>query len=262
MAKVCQLFSGSSGNSTYIGSSGGGILIDIGVSARRMTGALADIGVEPSQIQGIFLTHEHKDHVAGLRVFAGKHHIPVFGSEGTLIAVERAGMLTDCFDAYILDLPQLAIGNFGVSCFSTSHDSAESCGYRVELPDGRTVAVCTDLGFVSQGVREGITGCDAIVLESNHDEEMVKTGPYPYYLKERILSRRGHLSNRACSAELPQLVQNGTTRFILSHLSRENNTPMQARQTAMSAFYEYDMKENRDFLLTIAPPCGGSPVLL
>lgn len=262
MSKICQLFSGSSGNSTYIGCAGGGILIDIGVSAKRITEALAMISVPPERIHAVFLTHEHRDHIAGLRVFASRHHIPVFGSEGTMTALEQAGEITAGMDAYILDMPQIAIGDFSVSCFTTSHDSADSCGYRVELADGRKVAVCTDLGFVSQGVRQGIAGCDAVVMESNHDIDMLKTGSYPYYLKERILSRRGHLSNDACAAELPRLVEQGTTRLILSHLSRENNLPALAGRTARGILKEYGMQENRDFTLTVAPPSGGQPVLL
>ncbi len=262
MAKICQLFSGSSGNSTYIGCGNGGILVDIGVSAKRMTQALQSIGVEPDAIQGIFITHEHHDHIAGLRVFAGRHHIPVFGPEGSMMALEEEGCLTDGFDAYILDMPRLAVGDMEISSFTTSHDTSASCGYRVTLPDGQAVAVCTDLGFVSEAVRQGLTGCSAVVLESNHDVDMLKTGPYPYHLKERILSRRGHLSNDACAAELPKLIRGGTTRLVLSHLSKENNLPALARRTALLALKEQGMTENKDFLLEVAPPQGGKPILL
>ncbi len=262
MAKICQLFSGSSGNSTYIGWGNGGILVDIGVSAKRITQALDGISVDPCTIQGIFLTHEHRDHIAGLRVFAGRHHIPVFGSQGTMLALECSGDLTDGVDGYILDVPQLLVGDAQIESFATSHDSAQSLGYRITLPDGNRVAVCTDLGFVSQGVRDHLTGCNAVVLESNHDVDMVKTGPYPYYLKERILSRKGHLSNEACASELPGLVKTGTTRIILSHLSRENNLPILAQRTALGALRAYGMEENRDFILQVAPVCGGTPLML
>lgn len=261
MAKICQLFSGSSGNSTYIGSGNGGILIDIGVSAKRMTEALANIGVDPASLKGIFITHEHNDHVSGLRVFAARHHIPVFGPEGSMMALEECGHLCGV-DGYILDMPQIAVGDFGVSAFTTSHDTKASCGYRVTLPDSQAVAVCTDLGFVSEAVRQGISGCNTIVLESNHDIDMVKTGPYPYHLKERILSRRGHLSNDACAAELPRLIEKGTTRLILSHLSRENNIPMLARRTAVVALKEHGMAEQKDYLLEVAAPCGNKPIYL
>lgn len=261
MAKICQLFSGSSGNSTYIGCGNGGILIDIGMSAKRITQALSDIEVDPCSLQGIFITHEHHDHVAGLRVFAARHHIPVFGPEGSMIALEDGGHLCGV-DGYILDMPQIAVGDFCVSSFTTSHDTKASCGYRIILPDGQAVAVCTDLGFVSEAVRQGITGCGTIVLESNHDVDMVKTGPYPYHLKERILSRRGHLSNDACAAELPRLIEQGTTRLILAHLSKENNIPMLAKRTATATLKEYGITENKDYILEVAMPCGNQPIYL
>ncbi len=262
MSKLCQLFSGSTGNSTYIGCGDGGILIDIGVSAKRMGEALCAIDADPKKIRGIFITHEHTDHIKGLRVFACRYNIPVFGQEATMVALENAGHITPNMQAYILDVPKLEVGGFEVSSFVTSHDSAASCGYRVSLPDNRQVAVCTDLGFVSTGVRQGITGCDAIVLESNHDVDMLKTGPYPYYLKERVLSRRGHLANETCAAELPRLIAQGTTRLVLAHLSQENNMPILARRTAVGALKDYGMQENKDYTLNVASPCGGQPILL
>ncbi len=262
MAKICQLFSGSTGNSTYIGCGQGGILVDAGVSCKRLTAALDEIGVDPKSLQGIFLTHEHTDHIAGVRVFASRYGIPVFGSQGTMCALEEQGVLTDKYDAYILDVPTLGVGDFEITSFATSHDTPESLGYRVKLPDGNTVGVCTDLGFVSQSVRDGITGCNGLVIESNHDVNMLKTGPYPFYLKERVLSRRGHLSNVDCAAELPALVRTGTTRFILAHLSQENNMPILAQRTAISALKAQGMEENKDFLLKVAPVCGGATFTL
>ena len=262
MAKICQLFSGSSGNSTYIGCGTGGILVDAGVTAKRLTEALNGIGVNPESLQGIFLTHEHNDHIKGVRVFASRFGIPVFGSKGTMCALEDMGLLTDGYDGYILDVPTIGVGDFEITAFGTSHDTPESVGYRVTLPDGNVVSVCTDLGFVSASVREGITGSNALVLESNHDVTMLKTGPYPSYLKERVLSRRGHLSNVDCAAELPALVNSGTTRIILAHLSRENNLPLLAQRTAIMALKECGMVENKDYILQVAPPCGGTPLVL
>ncbi len=262
MSKICQLFSGSTGNATYIGCGSGGILVDAGVSCKRLTAALNEIGVDPKSLQGIFLTHEHHDHIAGVRVFASRFGIPVFGSQGTMCALDEQGLLTDKYDAYILDLPTLQVGEFEISSFATSHDTPESLGYRVNLPDGNTVGVCTDLGFVSHGVREGLLGCNAVVLESNHDLNMLKTGPYPTYLKERVMSRRGHLSNDDCAAELAGLVRGGTTRFILAHLSQENNLPLLAKRTALACLREQGMEENKDFLLQVAPVCGGTPFTL
>ncbi len=262
MAKICSLFSGSSGNCTFIGSGKGGILIDAGVSARRICAALAQRQIDPACLQALFVTHEHDDHIAGVRVLAGQYHLPVFATEGTLLAMERKGALSDKVDAYILDLPQIAVGDMGVSLFRTPHDAAESCGYRVALPTGQTVAVCTDLGFVTAGVRQGIGGCDAVVIESNHDVDMLKTGSYPRYLKDRILGRLGHLSNDACAAELPALVEQGATRLILGHVSRENNLPALAERTALQTLAQCGMQRDRDFVLAVASPTGCETVLL
>ncbi len=262
MSKVCQLFSGSTGNSTYIGCGESGILVDAGVSCKRLTAALNDIGVDPNSLQGIFLTHEHTDHIAGVRVFASRFGIPVFGSQGTMCALEQNGVLTDGYDAYILDVPTLAVGDFEITTFATSHDTPESVGYRVALPDGNVVSVCTDLGFVSESVLNGILGSNALVMESNHDLNMLKTGPYPYYLKERVMGRRGHLSNVDCAATLPNLVKSGTTRIILAHLSQENNLPVLAKRTALAALKAQGMEENKDYLLQVAPICGGATFTL
>ena len=262
MAKICQLFSGSKGNSTFIGGSHGGILIDAGVSAKRLTQRLQELQIDPTCLQGIFLTHEHNDHVSGVRVFASKYHIPVFGTQGTMVALEQQGQLTEKFDAYILDQPALSLGEFTVNRFSTSHDTADSCGYRVELADGTRFGVCTDLGFVSQEVQRSLTGCHGVVLESNHDLTMLKTGPYPTHLKERVAGRRGHLSNDACAELLPTLVQGGTTRIVLAHLSQENNLPLLARRTALGALKAAGMEENKDFILQVASVCGGMPLPL
>ncbi len=261
MAKVCPLFSGSSGNSTYVGAGSAGVLVDAGVSARRLTEALCALSVEPAAIAAIFLTHEHKDHIAGLRVFAARHHTPVFGSEGTLRALLASGDLNGV-EAYVLDVEELAVGDFCVRRFATSHDAAQSWGYRITLPDGRAVSVCTDLGFVSAEVRAALCGSTAVVLESNHDPEMLSAGPYPAYLKERIFGRTGHLSNPDAAAELPGLVRAGATRFILAHLSEENNRPALARGCALQSLAAAGMREGRDYLLTVAPRQGGQPVLL
>lgn len=262
MSKICQLFSGSSGNSTYIGCGKGGILVDAGVSCKRLTEALQSIGVDPSTLQGIFITHEHHDHIAGVRVFASRFGIPVFGTAGTMCALEDEGILTEKYDAYVLDVPTIGVGDFQITRFATSHDTPESCGYRVTLPDGTVFGVCTDLGFVSSEVSRTLAGCHGVVLESNHDVNMLKTGPYPTYLKERVKGRRGHLSNDDCAALLPQLINQGTTRVILSHLSKENNIPMLARRTAIAALKEQGMEENKDYLLQVAPPAGATPFTL
>ena len=150
-----------------------------------------------------------------------------------------------------------------VTAFRTSHDSRESMGYRIHLPDDRRVAVATDTRLLTDDTRQALTGCDLVLLESNHDVHMLENGPYPYYLKRRILSKQGHLSNEACAGELPAFAQSGTTRFVLAHLSQENNIPELAYQTALCSLQACGMKQGLDFELMVAPRenIGGHTIL-
>lgn len=253
MARLCPLFSGSSGNSYYIGNQTDGILIDVGRSARQTVQMLDSCGIAVSQIKGIFITHEHSDHVKGLRVFASKYHIKVYASPGTLGALEQMGILTDQYPAEEIGLEGIECGGMMVKPFLTSHDCAQGYGYTVQTSDDRKITVSTDLGVVSDHVREHLCGSDMVVLESNHDVGMLRNGSYPYPLKRRILSDLGHLSNQSCAEEISALVKGGTPRFLLAHLSRENNTPEIAYQTAICALTMEGMKPELDFQLGIAP---------
>ncbi len=252
MAKFCSLFSSSSGNSTFIGSSQGGILIDIGVSAKKTADALKNIGVDPNSISAIFVTHEHTDHINGIRVFAERHGIKVYASQGTLAGMEDAGAITAKMNVDVIPYEGLEIGGMFVRPFKTPHDSRESTGYTVVTPDGKRLAVATDMGEITENVMNSIYGCDLILLESNHDIGMLRNGPYPYFLKERILSNYGHLSNEICAETAVKLMQSGTTRFILGHLSKENNIPALAYETTRSAMRIAGATENIDYLLSVA----------
>ncbi|MDF2631893.1 MAG: fold metallo-hydrolase [Caproiciproducens sp.] len=253
MARFCPLFSGSSGNSYYIGSAGSGILIDAGRTAKQLTNMLDLCGIDINAVKAIFVTHEHSDHVKGLRVFASRCHIPVYSSPGTLNALEGMGCLDGKFPVGVIDEKGLECADMVIRTFRTSHDSAESVGYRIQTHDGRNVGFSTDLGFMSDAVRGELTGADLVVLESNHDVGMLKNGPYPYPLKQRILSDTGHLSNLACADELCGLAGKGTTRFVLAHLSSENNTPELAYQTALCSLSLAGLKEGTDYQLSVAP---------
>ena len=257
MARVCQLFSGSSGNSTFIGNSDGGILVDAGVSAKRLSAALTERGIDPESLSGVFVTHEHGDHIAGVRVFCSKYNIPLFATRGTLEILERDGHINGKFKTVELDYGEIELDGYKIKNFRTSHDSAESCGYKVELPDGRKAAVCTDLGFVSEEVKKALCKTDLLVFESNHDIDMLKTGIYPYSLKQRIMSPIGHLPNDACADALPLFVKNGVTRIILSHLSEHNNLPIYAKKAAVSSLLCENMREGTDYLLTVAKKQDG-----
>ena len=254
MARFCPLFSGSSGNVTYIGCASGGILIDAGVGARSVVSALTAVETDIHTIEAVFITHEHSDHIRGLSTLVRRHGIRVYASFETASALRH--MMPD-IDVNIMGEDGMETGGLFVQSFPTSHDCAGSSGYVVDTPDGRRIAVCTDLGHVTDEVRGALTGCDLILLESNHDVNMLKNGGYPYYTKLRILSDKGHLSNACCADELPWLIQNGTTRLILGHISRENNFPELALATAKSALASKSMAENVDYTLSAARPAGG-----
>lgn len=256
MSKIIPLFSGSSGNCTYIGGAGGGILVDAGVSAKRLTLALDAIGVEPGRIAAVFITHEHGDHILGLRVFCERNHIPVFATEGTLRSLEAKGAVTAKMQAS--PMPQGGVEACGllVRGFRTSHDSAEACGFTCEAEDGETYAIATDTGYLTEETQAALRGCGTVMIESNHEPMMVQNNiNYPYHTKRRILSDVGHLSNEACAAFLPQLLRAGTARFFLAHLSRENNTPALAHACASAAFQSVGARAGIDYELTVNKEC-------
>ena len=262
MARFCPLFSGSSGNCTYIGSADGGVLVDTGVSARRIECALREREIDPAAIRAVFITHEHSDHIAGLRVLVNRYGYKVYASAGTLDALVEMQALGENAEFEVITDDGVEAAGMYVLPFHTSHDSRESLGFRLHTADGRTMAVATDTGCMTDSLRGALVGCDLVLLESNHDIRMLENGPYPYYLKRRILGARGHLSNECCAAELPFLAQNGTTRFFLGHLSKENNFPDLAYNTALAALQQAGLREGKDFLLSVAPRGADAPVMM
>ena len=265
MARLSVLFSGSSGNCTYIKCGDEAVLIDAGVSAKRITAALAANGVETDCIKGVFVTHEHIDHIDGLRVFTDCGSIPVYANAATIYAMKITKPNCVPKTAPIYELEPggcVCFERIKVTPFATSHDAAMSVGYKVECADGRTVSYVTDLGVFSDEVFEAVKGSDAVVLEANHDIDMLRHGPYPYPLIERILSEKGHLSNVSCAAAAVRLVNFGTTRIILAHLSRENNTPALALSEVEKALADNGKEINKDYLLFAAAPKDGREYIL
>lgn len=253
MARFCSLFSSSSGNCSYVGQPEGGILIDVGVSAKRTAETLDCIGVDIGSVGAIFVTHEHTDHIQGIRVLASKHKIPVYASAGTLEAMAESGTLNGKFPADVIPDGGIEVNGMFIRPFHTPHDSRESLGFTVETADGNRIAVATDIGTVTDEVLSNITCCQLVMLESNHDVRMLQNNPnYPYILKRRILSDRGHLSNDVCAKTAADLIESGTTRLILGHLSKENNMPELAYQSTYSALSARGMEEGSDYILRVA----------
>lgn len=253
MARFCSLFSSSSGNCTYLGYAKNGILIDAGVSAKKIKTSLLERELDPASLSAIFVTHEHSDHIKGIRIIASTYNIPVYASAGTLAGLSQAGILNGKFPYYEIGPNGVTAGDMLVKPFKTPHDSNESLGFTVTFPDERRAAVATDIGHMTDEIMRSLTGCDLVMLESNHDVGMLENGAYPYYLKRRILSDRGHLSNEACAEAAASLVGTGTTRLFLGHLSTENNLPELAFQTSFASIAETGAKRGTDYLLTVNP---------
>lgn len=219
------LFSGSGGNAAYIKSGSDEFLIDAGVSCRALERALCDLGTSLSKIRAIFITHEHGDHVRGLEIIAKKHKVPIFVNSKSASVLKAQCRYVE--DLITIKMPgdKVYLADTMIESGDTPHDSAACSCYRITLADGTKLGYATDIGYLNSGVSEILSGCDYIVVESNHDLDMLRKGPYPDYLKRRILSDSGHLSNKTCAAFLPSLVNFGAKSIVLAHLSKENNEP-------------------------------------
>ena len=229
--KICVYASGSSGNCLLVSENGTNILIDAGISLRRIEQSLARSELSMNDIGGVLITHEHSDHISALKQMAKKHRTKLFAPH--TVANRIIGMLPETEELFSI-IPvgeSFTLGNLCVRAFHTSHDTDESVGYRI----GGAFALATDTGCVTDEIREGLCGAEAVLIESNHDEELLRYGPYPFYLKKRILSDRGHLSNENCAALARELQRRGTSKIILGHLSHENNTPDTAMSCAKAA---------------------------
>lgn len=225
---IRTLASGSSGNSVLIQFGPSAILVDAGISCRKITQRLKACGLCVEDLDGILITHEHSDHICGLSTLAKHHTVSIYASNGTCAAIADK---YPCTRDSLLAFPAgsyFNLGPFTVTSFSTPHDAADPVGYLIS--DGsKTVAIMTDLGVIPDHITELVTGAETVMLETNHDIDMLRNGPYPYPLQERILGQFGHLCNEVAADFAVHLAQNGTHTLILAHLSRENNTPELAR---------------------------------
>lgn len=229
----CPLFSGSSGNSIFIASNNAKILIDAGLPGKTIENALKEIGESVSEIDAIFVTHEHTDHIKGVGVLSRKYDIPIYSNELTWKSMIGCIGKINEKNIRIVNKEYTSIEDIDVFSFPIPHDAAAPRGYSV-IAEGKKVCVATDLGHFTDSVRKSIMDGDVILLECNHDVEMLKVGPYPYPLKKRILSNEGHLSNEDCGRAISSMQTGKKKKFILGHLSKINNYPDLAYQTVIN----------------------------
>ncbi len=237
MTTVHTLASGSSGNALLVSHGDTHLLVDAGISCRRITVGLAALELCPDDLDALLITHTHSDHVAGLQTLLKRSSFPILstGQVGRELAYRLAGVESRFHELELCQ--QYSVSTFSVTAFPTSHDSPGSCGYRFDGADG-SVGVLTDTGYVTQEAADILPGVDLAVLECNHDVEALRSGPYPYYLKARILGEQGHLCNEDAARFAVTLAEAGASEIVLAHLSKENNTPAMARtavETALSA---------------------------
>lgn len=253
MIRFCTLFSGSSGNAAYIGTESGALLVDCGMSAAQALEAMRDAGLDPAGLMALLITHEHSDHTRGAGALARRLKLPIYATGGTWAGMERAlGEIPPDMRVEVYPGESFFVDGFEIAPFAIPHDTNEPVGYRI-FARGGSVAVATDLGHFAPEVRDATTGADLVLLESNHDPDMLRQNPrYPAQLKRRILGSKGHLSNQSGAEAAVFLAKNGTKHLLLGHLSNENNTPDMAYRTTHAALCEAGAAVGADVTLHVA----------
>ena len=253
--RFASIASGSSGNCIYAGTENTHVLIDVGISGKRIEKGLADLGVKPSELTAICITHEHSDHIKGLGVLARKYEVPIYATEGTLREIRNVKSLGEYPEELLRPLRadvKLSLGDMEILPFHIDHDASDPVAYRIQAGN-KSVAVATDLGHFNQYTIDHLLDLDAVLLESNHDLRMLQSGPYPYYLKRRIMGDFGHLSNENAGRLLNCILNDKLKYVLLGHLSKENNLPELAFETVR---LEVDMGDcpyqTSDFYMVVA----------
>ena len=230
---MCSIASGSSGNCIYVGSDTTHILVDVGISGKRTKEGLEKLGIKAEELDGIFITYEHADHISGLGVMARKYGIPIYGTRGTLEAIRYSSAVGEIDESLFQEVEadnKIIVKDLTLNPMRISHDAAEPVAYRIS--HGRQkLGIITDLGCYNDYTVECLRDLDVLYLEANHDINMLQVGPYPYYLKQRILGKKGHLSNEAAGKLLSRLLHDDMKAIVLGHLSQENNLPELAYET-------------------------------
>lgn len=261
--KFCSLYSGSSGNSIFVAADNAKILIDAGLAGKKIDEALKHIGEEPSNIDGIFITHEHIDHIKGVGVLSRKYDIPIYANDSTWAVMEKnIGKIKE-HNIRIMDRrSSIAINDLEIKSFNIPHDAIAPVGYTIRA-NGKTASVVTDFGVFTEEIRDNIIDSNIILLESNHDVNMLKMGPYPYNLKLRVLGENGHLSNEDCGAAIVSLLKaNEKKHIMLGHLSGTNNHPDLAYQTVKDVLSLNGIKPGEDVSLQLASRHNPSEIIM
>lgn len=231
--RLCSIASGSSGNCIYVGNATTHLLVDTGISKKRIEEGLEKLEVNGEALSGILITHEHSDHIQGLGVFCRRYHVPIYATKGTIEGIRTYKGLGELPEGLLKEIAvddYLSIGDLRIKPFAISHDANEPTGFRIE-DCNKAVAIATDLGVYNDYIVENLKDLNAIVLEANHDVHMLEVGPYPYPLKRRVLGERGHLSNELSGRLLCNILHEEMKYIVLGHLSKENNFPELAYET-------------------------------
>ncbi|MDR0196715.1 MAG: MBL fold metallo-hydrolase [Oscillospiraceae bacterium] len=251
--RIASLCSSSAANSSYIGSADSGVLVDVGCSYKSLLNRLSLCRTDISAVKVVLITHEHTDHIKGLKQFTKHSDVPVYASRKTGEFLLAGGHISKRENLFELSELGRIPADFEIKAFRTPHDSVESVGFSFVAPSGYKIAYFTDLGEITDSVREGAKGADFVFIEANYAPDVLAGNAlYPAYVKERIASPVGHLSNDDSALYISHLVSNGTTRVMLAHLSRENNSPKRAFVAVAGKLSERGMRLNRDYTLDVA----------
>ena len=252
MLKYCSVGSGSSGNCHYVGYKDTNILVDAGLSGKRISTGLKEVDIDIDKINGIFITHEHSDHIKGAGILSRKYDIPVFANVKTWIAMkDKIGEVKDHNMKVFENDKSYALGELIVRPFSIPHDAADAVGYNFYDGNKDKISIATDIGIVTENIRKHLYKSKLVVLESNYDEGMLMMGSYPYSLKQRVKSDEGHLSNEEAANFCIELVNQGTESILLGHLSKENNFPELAYETSKGILLQNNIIAGQDVKLDV-----------
>lgn len=253
--QFASIASGSSGNCLYTGNDDTHLLIDAGISKKRIEDGLREFRVEPGDIDAVLITHEHSDHIKGLGVLARKYGFPIYATRGTIMEIRRQRSLGAIDESLFHEIragETFQIGNMSVHAFAIPHDARDPVSYRVD--DGKfRIGTVTDLGYYDESILEALRDCDILYAEANHDIRMLETGPYPYQLKIRILGNYGHLSNESSGQMIRQLLNEKLQKVILGHLSKENNYPELALKAVQCELESSLIRNSQNPEICVAP---------